>query len=42
MTVMEPSNAVLAALNMLSSRNPKLYMRLRGDIEDRTINVLPI
>ena len=42
MTVMEPSNAVLAALNILAARNPKLYMRLRGDIENRTINVLPI
>ena len=42
MTVMEPSNAVLAALNILAARNPKLYMRLRGEIENRTINVLPI
>jgi phosphoribosylcarboxyaminoimidazole (NCAIR) mutase len=34
MMVMEPSNAVLAALRILSARNPKLYMRLRGDSEN--------
>jgi phosphoribosylaminoimidazole carboxylase/phosphoribosylaminoimidazole-succinocarboxamide synthase len=39
LTVLEPSNAVLAALNILSVRNPAIYARLRGDIEERTENV---
>ena len=32
MTVLEPSNAVLAALQILSGRNPLVYAKLRGDI----------
>lgn len=42
MTVMEPSNAVLAALQILSARNPKIYAHVRGTIEDRTANVMRI
>src|SRR5262249_33549854 len=42
MTVLEPSNAVLAALQILSSRNPKLYARLRADIENRTVSAILI
>ena len=40
MTVMEPANAVLAALQILSARNPRLYAHVRGEIEDRTVNTL--
>ena len=42
MTVLEPSNAVLAALQILSARNPRLYAHVRGEIESRTVNTLPI
>ncbi len=42
MTVLEPSNAVLAALQILSARNPKLYARIRGEIENRTINTVQL
>ncbi len=42
MTVLEPSNAVLAALQILSARNPRLYARVRGEIENRTVNTIPL
>jgi phosphoribosylaminoimidazole carboxylase/phosphoribosylaminoimidazole-succinocarboxamide synthase len=42
MTVLEPSNAVLAALQILSARNPRLYARLRGEIENRTVNTIQL
>ncbi len=42
MTVLEPSNAVLAALQILSARNPRIYAVLRGEIEKRTVNTLPL
>jgi phosphoribosylaminoimidazole carboxylase/phosphoribosylaminoimidazole-succinocarboxamide synthase len=42
MTVLEPANAVLAALQILSARNPRLYAHLRADIESRTINTIQI
>ena len=42
MTVLEPANAVLAALNILSSRNPRLYARVRGEIESRMVNTIEI
>jgi phosphoribosylcarboxyaminoimidazole (NCAIR) mutase len=42
MTVMEPSNAVLAALQILSARNPRVYAHIRSDIENRTANVMRI
>ena len=42
MTVLEPSNAVLAALQILSARNPRLYAHIRMEIEKRTVNTIPI
>jgi phosphoribosylcarboxyaminoimidazole (NCAIR) mutase len=42
MTVLEPSNAVLAALQILSARNPRVYAYIRGEIENRTANVMRI
>jgi phosphoribosylaminoimidazole carboxylase/phosphoribosylaminoimidazole-succinocarboxamide synthase len=42
MTVLEPANAVLAALQILSARNPRIYARLRGEIENRTVNTMPV
>ena len=42
MTVLEPSNAVLAALQILSARNPRIYAQLRSEIENRTLNIAPI
>jgi phosphoribosylaminoimidazole carboxylase PurE protein len=42
MTVLEPSNAVLAALQILSARNPRLYAHVREPIEARTANVIPV
>ena len=42
MTVLEPSNAVLAALQILSARNPKIYAQVRGEIESRTVNTVAI
>ncbi len=42
MTVLEPANAVLAALQILSGRNPRLYAHVRGDIENRIVNTLEI
>ena len=36
-TVLEPSNAVLAALQILSARNPRIY---GGEIEQRTVNTV--
>ena len=42
MTVLEPSNAVLAALQILSARNPRIYAALRSEIENRMVNTLTI
>jgi len=42
MTVLEPTNAALAALQILSARNPRLYAHLRGAIEERTINIVEL
>ncbi len=42
MTVLEPGNAVLAALQILSARNPRIYACLRQDIEARTLNIVAI
>jgi phosphoribosylaminoimidazole carboxylase/phosphoribosylaminoimidazole-succinocarboxamide synthase len=42
MTVVEPANAVLAALQILSGRNPRLYAHVRGEIENRTINTIQL
>lgn len=40
MTVLEPSNAVLAALQILSARNPLVYSRLRAELETRMVNTI--
>ncbi len=40
MTVLEPANAMLAALQILSARNPRAYAYLRSEIEKRTVNTL--
>jgi phosphoribosylaminoimidazole carboxylase PurE protein len=42
MTVLEPSNAVLAAMQILSARNPRLYAHVRGAIEARTVNAVQL
>ena len=42
MTVLEPANAVLATLQILSARNPRIYAHLRGEIESRTVNMVTI
>jgi phosphoribosylaminoimidazole carboxylase/phosphoribosylaminoimidazole-succinocarboxamide synthase len=42
MTVLEPGNAVLAALQILSGRNPRLYAKVRGEIESRTVNTIQL
>ncbi len=42
MTVLEPANAALAALQILAARNPRLYAHVRGEIENRTVNTLEI
>jgi hypothetical protein len=40
--VLEPANAVLAALQILSARNPRLYALVRGEIEKRAVNTIEI
>jgi phosphoribosylaminoimidazole carboxylase/phosphoribosylaminoimidazole-succinocarboxamide synthase len=42
MTVLEPANAVQAALQILAARNPRLYAHVRGEIESRTINTIAV
>jgi phosphoribosylaminoimidazole carboxylase / phosphoribosylaminoimidazole-succinocarboxamide synthase len=42
MTVLEPSNAVLAALQILAGRNPRVYAKVRGEIESRTVNTITL
>ena len=42
MTVLEPANAVLAALQILSGRNPRLYAKVRDEIESRTVNTIQL
>jgi phosphoribosylaminoimidazole carboxylase/phosphoribosylaminoimidazole-succinocarboxamide synthase len=42
MTVLEPLNAVLAALNILAARNPRLYAHVRGEIENRAVNTIEL
>ena len=42
MTVLNPKNAVLAALQILAMRNPGLYARLRLKQEERFVNVVEI
>ena len=42
MTVLDPANAVLAALNILSARNPRIYAYVRSEIESRTVNTIQL
>ena len=42
MTVLEPSNAALAALQILAARNPRIYADLRSKLEGRTLNVAEV
>ena len=42
MTVLEPANAALAALQILSARNPRIYAQVRGEIEARSVNTVPL
>ena len=42
MTVLEPGNAVMAALQILSARNPRIYAKVRTDIESRSVNTLTL
>lgn len=39
-TVLEPSNAALAALEILALRNPALHMALREQLEERLVNTV--
>ena len=41
-TVLEPSNAAIAALEILALRNPQLHMLLREQLEERVLNTLPV
>lgn len=41
-TVLEPSNAALAALQILALRNPRIYMLLRDELEKRLVNTLSL
>lgn len=42
MTILEPKSAVLAALQILAMRNPKLYAMLRMQQEERLTNVVEL
>jgi phosphoribosylaminoimidazole carboxylase/phosphoribosylaminoimidazole-succinocarboxamide synthase len=42
MTVLEPANAVLAALQIFSARNPRVYAHVRAGIETRTVNTIRV
>jgi phosphoribosylaminoimidazole carboxylase/phosphoribosylaminoimidazole-succinocarboxamide synthase len=42
MTVLEPANAVLAALQILSARSPRIYAHVRSEIESRMVNTIAI
>lgn len=41
-TALRPGEAALAALNILAPRNPALYAALRGRIEKRFVNTIPL
>lgn len=41
-TVLEPSNAAMAAIEILALRNPQFYMHLRAQIEERLVNTIPV
>ncbi len=41
-TVLEPSNAAMAAIEILALRNPLFYMRLREQLEERLVNTIKL
>jgi len=41
-TVLEPSNAAMAALEILALRNPQLHMALREQLEERLVNTITV
>lgn len=42
LTVLEPSNAAQAALQILAARNPRIYADLKGRLEERAVNVVEL
>jgi len=42
MTVLEPSNAVLAAMQILGMNNPRVYAQLRAEHEKRLVNYVEL
>ncbi len=42
MTVLEPTNAILAAMQMLAMRNPAVYANVRNALEKRLMNVVAV
>lgn len=42
MTVLEPANAVLAAMQMLAKRNPAVYANVRMQLEKRLMNIITV
>ncbi|MCC6890166.1 MAG: AIR carboxylase family protein [Hyphomicrobiales bacterium] len=42
MTVLEPANAVLAALQILAARSPRIYAHVRSAIETRSVNTVVV
>lgn len=42
MTIMEPKNAILAALQILAMRNPRIYAALRMQQEERHMNFMAL
>ena len=42
MTIMEPKNAILAALQIFAMRNPRIYAALRMQQEERHINMMAL
>ncbi|MEK9195462.1 MAG: phosphoribosylaminoimidazolesuccinocarboxamide synthase [Patescibacteria group bacterium] len=42
MTIMEPKNAVLVALQIFAMRNPRIYSALRMQQEERHINIMAL
>jgi len=41
-TVLDPSNAAMAAIEILALRNPQFYMFLREQVEERLVNSIPV
>ena len=41
-TVLEPANAAMAAIEILALRNPLFFMLLREQLEERLVNSIPV